>query len=432
MRRLQIVSFSLLLAAAYANSTTLYQVTLLADEGKISVDACLSADATKLVVGNKRASRYVATSVESNLVQTRSSLHIVNKTNPCFNYTVDLHKARKDRFAYQVGKSWLVNNHSWLWLPDTNQPVHANFREENGNPVKLSAPWRIKNGGYHLNETPIHWTSRIAFGDIDIVPTNVGKSVLNVALLNIQQAQKRSELVNWVGSAGRAVASVYGRYPLTDVQVLVVPIGKRKEAVPWAEVQRNGHPAVHFFIDPNRPIEQFHADWTATHELSHLLHPRIEYQDRWLSEGLASYYQYIVQARAGMLTNQQAWKKFTAGLERGRKKADRPLRSAKQTRHAYWGGAAIYFLADIELRKSSTGQSLNEVLDKFASLHLPSNKLWSAEQYMQTLDEISQTKIFTTLLAKEATQLTFPIRRADEPAFAPSQNTITADILGGN
>lgn len=42
-------------------------------------------------------------------------------------------------------------------------------------------------------------------------------------------------------------------------------------------------------------------DWTATHELSHMLLPYVASRDRWLSESLASYYQNVLRARDGRL-----------------------------------------------------------------------------------------------------------------------------------
>ncbi len=53
------------------------------------------------------------------------------------------------------------------------------------------------------------------------------------------------------------------------------------------------------------------------HELSHLLHPVIDGYDRWLSEGIASYYQNVLRARAGLRSAQWSWDALHAGFERG-------------------------------------------------------------------------------------------------------------------
>lgn len=134
------------------------------------------------------------------------------------------------------------------------------------------------------------------------------------------------------------------------------------EPVPWAHIMRGGGIAAEFYIDETRPISDFRSDWTATHELSHMLLPYVSSRDRWLSEGLASYYQNILRARDGRLTEEQAWQKLLSGFERG-KRATRGGSLANATRSGraatmriYWNGAAIMLMADTRLRELTGGQ----------------------------------------------------------------------------
>ena len=98
----------------------------------------------------------------------------------------------------------------------------------------------------------------------------------------------------------------------------MVPIGHGGEPVPWGEVMRGGGDAVHLYIDQTQPPAAFLADWVLMHELSHLLHPNLEGDGRWLYEGLATYYQEALRARAGSLTEADAWQRLHQGFERGR------------------------------------------------------------------------------------------------------------------
>ena len=50
-----------------------------------------------------------------------------------------------------------------------------------------------------------------------------------------------------------------------------------------------------------------------------MLMPYISSRDRWLSEGLASYYQNVLRARDGRLTDTQAWQLLYEGFQRGKK-----------------------------------------------------------------------------------------------------------------
>ena len=55
-------------------------------------------------------------------------------------------------------------------------------------------------------------------------------------------------------------------------------------------------------VNPESSMQEITNDWTAFHELSHLLIPYRGHGDLWFSEGLATYYQNIIQARAGVLS----------------------------------------------------------------------------------------------------------------------------------
>jgi hypothetical protein len=222
----------------------------------------------------------------------------------------------------------------------------------------------------------------------------------------------------WVTSGARALASAYGRLPVPDVQLLVVPVGSGREPVPWGEVQRGGGNAVHLYIDQQRPAGEFMADWVLVHELSHLLHPVIDSPDRWLSEGIASYYQNVLRARAGLRSAPWAWDALHAGFERGIRGTPRGRSLAEVSEHmmrdrsfmrVYWSGAAIALLADVELRRRSGGaQSLDTALAAFAKCCLPAEHSWSARELLQRLDRLTGTTVFMTLYREHVDSDDFP------------------------
>lgn len=409
-----------------------YAVKYLRDSQQLLVKACLDTNIDYLVNSHRNAKRYLNLTAESKLKAKRGKLYINSTNGQCIEYAVSLLRAKKDRLAYKVGDSWLLNNLAWLWVPPQQHTIEMRFSNEDNTPLSVSAPWPMIADQYILGNTPSHWTSRIAFGNLHLESVDILDKHVNVAIINTPDKTRKQEYIDWIKQAAMSLTRLYGSLPIDASQILVVPIGPQKEAVPWAEVQRNGHPAIHFFVDSNRPITEFHNDWTAAHEFSHLLLPRISYQDRWVSEGLASYYQYIVKSKVDMLTTEQAWAKFTAGLERGRGKADRPLSRSRQTKHVYWGGAAIFLLADIKLRQNSPDKSLNLVLKEFSKRYLPSNEAWTAKQLMTKFDNISQTTVFTKLLEQQVMQNAFPISKDDELLLEPTNNPIVNAIFASN
>jgi hypothetical protein len=262
------------------------------------------------------------------------------------------------------------------------------------------------------------WDARMAIGRFSVESIALPGGRLRYALLPGEPAPDAAAMREWVTSGARALVSAYGRLPVPDVQLLVVPIGHGREPVPWGEVQRGAGDAVHLYIDQRRPAAEFMADWVLVHELSHLLHPNISATDRWLSEGIASYYQNVLRARAGLMSAERAWDKLHAGFERGIRGTapGRSLADASETMmrdrsfmRVYWSGAAIALLADVELRRRSGGaQSLDTALAAFGACCLPADRSWSAPELLGELDRLTGTGVFMELYRKYVDSDHFP------------------------
>jgi predicted metalloprotease with PDZ domain len=183
-------------------------------------------------------------------------------------------------------------------------------------------------------------------------------------------------------------------------------------------VLRGGSDAVHLYIDHTRPPAELAADWTLTHELSHLLHPAMEGEARWLYEGIATYYQNVLRARAGMLRPEQAWEELHAGFRRGIAGTRRNQTLAEASENmlrdrafmrVYWSGTAIALLADTELRRRSEGrQSLDTALDALRRCCLPSHRRWGAAELLAELDRLTDTRVFSDLYRRHVPSDAFP------------------------
>ena len=234
-------------------------------------------------------------------------------------------------------------------------------------------------------------------------------------------AQARAdEIVRWLQDVAADVGDVYGRFPLENLSVVVIPHqgGARGSGspVPFGRVTRRGQETVELYIDLDRPIGEFYADWTLTHEFSHLMLPRIAWQERWISEGFASYYQNVLMARAGHYSTRTALQKLSAGFDRGRNSrphlspneaAQEGIRTARYK--IYWSGAAIALLADVALREQSRGrESLDVVLGRFQECCLPSRRRWSGQEFFEKLDTLAMSPVFMPLYRRYANQPGFP------------------------
>jgi hypothetical protein len=347
---------------------------------------------------------------------------------PCLDYRVALVGAagrhqRGGNPTRRVGSDLLTDIGLWFWRPQElsdEEDIEVSFSLPNA--ISVSAPWSaIDNAerplSFRVGHSPVEWPGTVAFGRFTLHTLKVATSELHVAILDARPRADAQQILSWLDEAAHAVAAVYGRFPVPSLQVVVVPGARGPSPVPSAYVLRGGGPGAHFFINQRKPLAELRSDWTAVHELSHLLLPYIVPEDIWLSEGLASYYQFILLARARLIPGQAAWQSMHRALAKGQQdEPDITLSEATEHMyrngnfmHVYWEGAAIMLLADQRLREGSGGAlSLDVVLDRLQRCCANPDKAWHAEDLMLRMDALTETKVFTELYSHEVKARGFP------------------------
>lgn len=409
-----------------AHSDDRYTVHFDARLKAATVEACFDGPAPRQLHRNAQAGKFTnwvrvdGQEIEQDSRSARLTLPLL-ADNACINWQVQLSKALTEknyRLAQKLDRDLLTSGDLWLWRDGDRRPITVEVRIPDG--MSISTPWKEQPGPpgawlFRPDPTPVSWTARIAIGHFKVQRIPIGGTVLRVAVIGNLSDQQRDKLGQWVRESGQAVASVYGHFPRPAPQILIVPIGSQRSVVPWAHVLRGGGVAAEFFVDETRSLDQFSNDWIATHELSHLLLPYVSRRDRWFSEGIATYYQNILRARDGRLSEQQAWQNLHAGFERGRA-ASRGETLAAATRsgwksimRVYWSGAAMMLQADTELRLMSDGrQSLDSALAQLRDCCLISNRSWRARELFSELDRITGTSVFADLYREHVTDDEFP------------------------
>lgn len=340
------------------------------------------------------------------------------RAGECLRYSVDLATAaaggRRDAIRTAAGY-WLVSPTRWLWRPDGLSP-DSTLRLDLPPGWSASLPWPPLPGRpetHRLGATPATWPALTAFGRFEETPLALPGGRLRIAVLPSGDRAADAALRDWLANTGPQLLGAYGRLPLPDTQVLVVPLPGATSPAPWAEVTRGGGSAIHLYAGTSASRAARAADWTLTHELAHLLHPWLGGRGRWLGEGLGSYYQNVLRARAGTLAPAEAWRRLDAGFARGRRGTPQdapPLIEASggrgSTMRLYWSGAAFWLEADLALRER--GDSLDAVLDRFARRHLPSERRWSPEQFVAALDALIGAPLLAPRLQRYAGARDFP------------------------
>jgi hypothetical protein len=219
-----------------------------------------------------------------------------------------------------------------------------------------------------------------------------------------------------IESVAQALLLAYGQLPRSHSQVVVVPLPGRTSAAPWGQVLRGGGATVLLLVGADAPADALLRDWTATHEFSHLLHPHLGARGRWLSEGLASYYQNVLRARAGILSPETAWANLAAGFERGRRdtnakglslaQASRRIGTHRSYMRIYWSGAAYWLQADLALRERGT--SLDQVLQRYAACCLERHTAATPERFLRDLERAAGAAILLEPYRRYASDTEFP------------------------
>jgi hypothetical protein len=404
------------------------QYTVTFDEGleSVGVSACFDGTAPKRLYHSGSASLYTQSfSIGQQALKLQpgasSSRLPPMPENSCLRWRVNLAESARQsnfRLAMRVGNDLVTDADLWMWRGAAERNLHIEVKLPAG--MNISAPWKQleQRDGSVLFEpaaTPATWVARVAVGNFDILPVSLNGTAARLAIIGSPSAGHQAKLLRWISQAARAVDSIYGRFPQASPQILIVPIGSRSEAVPWAHVMRGGGVGAEFFVDETRSLDEFTGDWTACHELSHMLLPFVSSQDRWLSEGLASYYQYVLLARSGVLTERQAWQGLHDGFMRGTADSnggtlkEATLDGWNHTMRVYWSGAAMMLMADTRLRFASGGrQSLDTALAALQDCCLDSARRWRASELFRRLDRITGTRIFTDLLEAHVGDRQFP------------------------
>jgi len=264
---------------------------------------------------------------------------------------------------------------------------------------------------------PLMWQSALSEPRFEQLPAAGGTLLLD---WNGEYSQSERDKVRaWLVSVAETVTLLHGALPREEIRIELTAYPSSASAVPFARVLRSEPQGIEFFINPTRPLREFIEDWTAYHELSHLFIPFPGDGDIWFSEGLASYYQNVLQYRAGLLGEAQAWQKLHDGFVRGRDDAgDSELTLAELSprmrergafMRVYWSGALYFLEADLALRAHSDGRvTLDSVLRNFSECCLVERRRWTGEQLAAEFDRIAAADVFLPLYARYTSATAIP------------------------
>ena len=226
---------------------------------------------------------------------------------------------------------------------------------------------------------------------------------------------EKQQLTDWITHTEQGIIKLFGSLPYS-YRVHFHRMAQGREPVPWAHTDKHNGRAVHFHVNTAYSWDAFNKDWTAPHELSHLMFPYLGRENMWFSEGIASYLQYQIMFANNIVT----WKKATNKLQErfgaaAKNKHYDDMSIVQLTKivfetgafvRLYWGGAAYFLNVDKKLHNQKQLR-LNDVIKKYLECCV-FQRHHSAQAMMEKFNALSDSTIFTDTYSETVMQDGFP------------------------
>ena len=179
----------------------------------------------------------------------------------------------------------------------------------------------------------------------------VGKSELEVIFSAGHLDASRSDVVQWVNRSAAAVADYFGRFPVPQARLAILPRQGRQGVFSgrtWGE----GGAHTRLSLGEHTTVDDLKHDWMLTHEFVHYGFPDMPDRNHWIEEGLATYVEPIARVSVGTQDAATAWFEMLRDMPQGQPQAgDLGLDHTHTWGRTYWGGAAFCLLADVTIRR---------------------------------------------------------------------------------
>lgn len=393
-------------SASHARPTTIqsceYDLTL-SETGRAQVQAACAADGP---IAFRLTSPSLQSSVESATPPLRDRFTAPDQR---LSYQIDLARlaqtsGHSDR-AQKVGDSFVGTLSTVLVVPEpltTEIPVTVRVHAAPPLDVALGLRRGRAPSSYELMAHEIPVATYFAFGKLQQRTLTVAGGTLELSRLDGPLATSFTELCTWVEKSARAVADFYGAFPVPRASVLLVPRPSR-DAVVFGKVLPESEPGIVIVIGEHAQRNALNSDWILIHELFHLGFPSLHGRGKWLDEGLATYYEPVIRARAGLYTEAQLWDELERRMPEGLPAfTERGLDHAGDFQGVYWGGAIASLVADVEARKRDPARGLEHGLRALREAGGTASEVWSLDDAVSVVDRALKAPILTSIARAHA------------------------------
>ena len=370
-----------------------YTVRIREGLGAAEVHVCFNADSVRALVpiGRTITTRLQGAWHEGHPLEARDeTIRLPRATGRlCVDYATRF----EPTWLPMTASTNVVSQSQWLWRPQPfPEALTASVRIVLPEGARVSLPWPLEGGIYHPDRSAFFIESYVAIGTFDLVPLTLGDKSVEVA--RVGSSPDDAAVRRWIERAIRAASSP-GHSPAKRLHFVVVPVDAPREDVVFGMLRRGGGASILLVPSEHATQAGLDEDWVAVHELSHLWLPRFVSEDRWLSEGFATYLQEVLRARCGLQSASHAVRRLRDGFQRGRRSGTgrslaneaRDMDRTGAFHRVYWAGAAFALDVDLRIREASEGrESLLSVLARDQSLWAERLRPMRRGEFLTALD----------------------------------------------
>ena len=333
-------------------------------------------------------------------------------------YTIDLGELAKacgDEVdcARRVGDATLSPALAWLVHPVPRADVPVRVRVRTPDRAQFATGMNAADSSgrtFSFRSFDLDEGSFTAFGPmrqyrVDVPGKGQDKARIDVAVLgDSSYAMPDAAIRSWIEDSANATVPLFGRFPVDRTTLFIVPAAGEDEVV-FGKVLSLAGASVVVVVGDRMPPSSRHKDWVLVHELFHLGFPTFRGEGRWLGEGLATYYEPILRARAGWTTDGEVFRQFARNMPRGQASqgSNAGLSARDDLDTIYWGGALFCLAADVRIREETRGKrSLDDVLRAALERGGDATHVWTVRDVLKLGDYTTGTTVLSEMFDRYA------------------------------
>jgi len=315
--------------------------------------------------------------------------------------------------ARRVGDATLSPALAWLVHPVPKTDVPVKVRVKTPNAVQFSSGMHSIDGNPQLfgfRSYDLDEGSFTAFGPmrhymIDVAGKGSERGRIDVNIVGkTRYEMSDASMKQWIEEAADVVTPLFGRFPVDRTTLYIVP-AKGEDEVVFGKVLSLAGASVVLVVGDKMPASARHEDWVLVHELFHLGFPTFRGEGRWLGEGLATYYEPILRARAGWVNEAEIFRQFARNMLRGvpQRGMNAGLAHRDDLDSIYWGGALFCFAADVKIREETHNKkSLDDVIRAGLAKGGDATRVWTVAEVVKLGDAVTGTTVLSEMYDRHA------------------------------